>query len=158
MCRGGVTGQGKFPKKNVIFWALLWTKSQEKLSTDKSVQLALFVFLTSWCDSQEMETAAYFLNWAIWLPYPWNANSAQCKVMILGRSWPLQPLRKCLLTSSCLSTHRCACACAIGTQPQNILSGWFGEEEVFWRVHRAEKPRQRIQRVLGKTCTDVPCL
>ena len=42
-----------------------------------------------------MELAAYFLNWAIWLLYPWNANSAQCKVMILGRFWPLQPLRKC---------------------------------------------------------------
>ena len=56
-----------------------------------------------------------------------------------------------------LLIHSQVCLCYRHTT-QNILSGWFGEEEVFWRVHRAEKPRQRIQRVLGKTCTDVPCL
>ena len=89
--------------------------------------------------------------------------SLKCKLCPMQSYDPWQVLTfatsaKVPLTSSCLSTHRCACACAIGTQPQNILSGWFGEEKVFWRVHTAEKPRQRIQRVLGKTCTNVPCL
>ena len=89
-----------------------------------------------------MELAAYFLNWAIWLLYPWNANSAQCKVKILGRSWPLQPLRKCLLTSSCLSTHRCACACTCAHNPKISSLADLGKRK-FSDVFTQRKSRVR---------------
>ena len=80
-----------------------------------------------------------------------------------AKLWSLAGLDLCNLCEGApdqfLLIHSQVCLCLyLCTQPQNILSGWFGEEEVFCRVHTAEKPRQRIQRVLGKTCTDVPCL
>ena len=154
---GGTPNKENFLRKRWFFWALPWTKSQEKLSTDRLVLLVLFVpCKLMWFPRNGISCLFSELSYL-------TSISLKCKLCPMQSYDPWQVLTfatsgKVLLTSSCLSTHRCACACAMCTQSQNILSGWFGEEKVFWRVHRAEKPRQRIQRVLGKTCTNVPCL
>ena len=152
---GGTPNKENFLRKRWFFWALPWTKSQEKLSTDRLVLLALFVSLASWCDSQEMEIfseLSYLTSISLKCKLCPMQSYDPWQVLTFATSAKVPPDQFLLIHSQ---VYLCLYLC---TQPQNILSDWFGEEKVFWRVHRAEKPRQRIQRVLGKTCTNVPCL
>ena len=159
MCRGGVTGQGKFPKKMWFFG-----RFSEQRAKKNSAQINRY----NWHFLCSLQVDVIPKKWKqpliFWIEL-FDFHILEMQTLPNAKLWSLAGLDLCNLCESASwpvlaypSTHRCTCACAIGTQPQNILSGWFGEEEVFWRVHRAEKPRQRIQRVLGKTCTDVPCL
>ena len=138
---GGTPNKENFLRKRWFFWALPWTKSQEKLSTDRLVLLVLFVpCKLMWFPRNGISCLFSELSYL-------TSISLKCKLCPMQSYDPWQVLTfatsgKVLLTSSCLSTHRCACACTCAHNPKISSLADLGKRK-FSDVFTQRKSRVR---------------